>query len=94
MSVDEFHGHLDSQATKFSERVFSILDQDMSGMLDLREFIIGVWNYCTYDTTLVAKVRYGGASLILLRLAPSASSARQTLFFASRALVHTHCSSP
>lgn len=54
--MDEFHGHLDSQATKFSERVFSILDQDLSGHLDLREFIIGVWNYCTYDTTLISKV--------------------------------------
>lgn len=56
VSVDEFHGHLDSQATKFSERVFAILDQDMSGLLDLREFIVGVWNYSTYDTQLVSKV--------------------------------------
>eukprot|EP00752_Nemacystus_decipiens_P002610 g2443.t1 len=58
VSVDEFHGHLDSQATKFSERVFSILDQDLSGMLNLREFIIGVWNYCTYDVTLVSKLLF------------------------------------
>lgn len=48
---------MDSQATKFSERVFTILDQDLSGMLNLREFIIGVWNYCTYDVTLVSKVK-------------------------------------
>lgn len=54
--MDEFHQHLDSHATKFSERVFAILDQDMSGMLDLREFVVGVWNYCTYDTKLVSKV--------------------------------------
>ncbi|CAM9217683.1 unnamed protein product [Hapterophycus canaliculatus] len=27
-------------------------------MLDLREFTIGVWNYCTYDTTLVAKLLF------------------------------------
>ncbi|CAM9426212.1 unnamed protein product, partial [Pylaiella littoralis] len=59
VSVDEFHAHLDSQATKFSERVFFILDQDLSGCLDLREFIIGVWNYCTYDTTLVSKLLFG-----------------------------------
>lgn len=42
--------------TKFSERVFAILDQDMSGFLDLREFVVGLWNYCTYDTALVTKV--------------------------------------
>lgn len=28
----------------------------MSGVLDLREFVVGVWNYCTYDNTLMAKV--------------------------------------
>lgn len=57
VSVGEFHGHLNAQATKFSERVFAILDQDMSGLLNLREFIVGIWNYCTYDVTLVSKVR-------------------------------------
>lgn len=56
VSVNEFHGHLNTYSTKFSERVFAILDQDMSGMLDIREFMVGVWNYCTYDTVLVAKV--------------------------------------
>lgn len=54
--MDEFHGHLGCQATKFSERVFSILDQNQSGNLDLREFVTGVWNYCTYDSKLVSKV--------------------------------------
>lgn len=56
VSVDEFHGHLDCRPTKFSERVFAILDQDMSGLLDFREFVVGVWNYCTYDTVLLTKV--------------------------------------
>lgn len=91
--MDEFHGHLDSQATKFSERVFSILDQDMSGMLDLREFIIGVWNYCTYDTTLVAKVRCGGGyDPPPLR---AVCSIGKTAVVGPRmlCLVHTHCSS-
>ncbi|CAM9567041.1 unnamed protein product, partial [Laminaria digitata] len=55
VSVGEFHGHLNAQPTKFSERVFAILDQDMSGLLNLREFIVGIWNYCTYDSTLVSK---------------------------------------
>ena len=58
ISVGEFHGHLNAMPTKFSERVFAILDQDMSGLLNLREFIVGIWNYCTYDTTLVSKVSF------------------------------------
>eukprot|EP00904_Undaria_pinnatifida_P011356 jgi/Undpi1/7350/HiC_scaffold_22.g09823.m1 len=58
ISVGEFHGHLNAMPTKFSERVFAILDQDMSGLLNLREFIVGIWNYCTYDTTLVSKLLF------------------------------------
>ena len=65
--MDEFHGHLGSQATKFSERVFSILDQNQSGNLDLKEFITGVWNYCTYDSKLVSKVKVDkGCALVAL----------------------------
>lgn len=56
VSIREFHRHLNSQATKYSERVFTILDKDTSGLLDLREFIVGVWNYCTYDKKLLVKV--------------------------------------
>lgn len=37
----------DVEATKFSSRVFSIFDEDSSGKIDLREFILCLWNYCT-----------------------------------------------
>ena len=43
-------------ATKFSERVFGILDMDGSGQLDFREFMIGVWNWNTYDATGITKL--------------------------------------
>ena len=77
--MDEFHGHLNAQATKFSERVFAILDQDMSGLLSLREFIVGIWNYCTYDATLVSKVRCGrrcrATTIAFAKLPPTVSLA-------------------
>lgn len=31
-------------------------------MLDIREFVVGVWNYCTYDTVLMAKVLAAAAA--------------------------------
>eukprot|EP00628_Pelagophyceae_sp_CCMP2097_P040115 CAMPEP_0184268318 /NCGR_PEP_ID=MMETSP0977-20130417/32075_1 /TAXON_ID=483370 /ORGANISM="non described non described, Strain CCMP2097" /LENGTH=658 /DNA_ID=CAMNT_0026574113 /DNA_START=89 /DNA_END=2062 /DNA_ORIENTATION=+ len=54
----EFHRWLGFQVTKFSERVFGIIDLDGSGFLDFREYVIGVWNFNTYDASLVAKLAY------------------------------------
>jgi len=47
MSVEEFHDYLGVPVTKFSERIFGVLDTDGSGALDFGEFCVGVWNYCT-----------------------------------------------
>ena len=47
MSVEEFHEYLGVPITRFSERVFGIIDLDGSGALDFGEFAIGVWN-CTW----------------------------------------------
>ncbi|CAM9446134.1 unnamed protein product, partial [Ascophyllum nodosum] len=30
----------------------------INGLLGLREFIVGVWNYCSYDTKLIAKLLF------------------------------------
>lgn len=58
MSVEEFHSYLGMPVTKFSERVFGILDADGSGSLSFDEFAVGVWNYCTYDVRLVTKLAF------------------------------------
>ena len=58
MSVEEFHQYLGVPQTKFSERVFGILDLDGSGALDFLEFAVGVWNYCNYDTRLITKLAF------------------------------------
>jgi len=58
VSVEEFHKHLGLPVTKFSERIFGILDMDGSGQLDFNEFAVGVWNYSTYDTILVTKLAF------------------------------------
>ncbi|KAH8074883.1 Ca2-binding protein [Aureococcus anophagefferens] len=58
VSVKEFHAWLKYPLTKFSERVFGMLDLDNSGFLDFNEFLIGVWNWNTYDASLIAKLAY------------------------------------
>lgn len=41
-------------STKFSRQVFSIMDEDASGTIDFREFVISCWNYATLgDEALV-----------------------------------------
>ena len=56
--MEEFHSYLGMPVTKFSERVFGILDADGSGSLSFEEFSVGVWNYCTYDVRLVTKLAF------------------------------------
>jgi Ca2+-binding EF-hand superfamily protein len=38
---------LDIERTSFSVRVFSIFDEDKSGLIDFKEFVLAAWNYCT-----------------------------------------------
>lgn len=38
---------MDVERTPFTERVFSIFDDDKSGKIDFYEFVLALWNYCT-----------------------------------------------
>lgn len=58
ISIEEFHTWLGLRVTKFSERVFGVLDLDASGFLDFREYVVGVWNFCTYDAGLLTKLAF------------------------------------
>eukprot|EP00968_Pinguiococcus_pyrenoidosus_P005821 scaffold380_cov272-Pinguiococcus_pyrenoidosus.AAC.10 len=58
ISVEEFHEYLGVTQTRFTTRVLGILDTDASGSIDLKEFIVGVWNWCTYDVRLIAKFAF------------------------------------
>jgi serine/threonine-protein phosphatase 2B regulatory subunit len=58
ITVGEFHSFLGLKETRFSERVFGILDLDESGALEFKEFVIGIWNFCTYDALLITKFAF------------------------------------
>ena len=46
---------LDLEKTRFTERVFSIFDEDRSGKIDFGEFVLSLWNYCTLSRTTLGK---------------------------------------
>lgn len=47
ISIAELLTHIDVERSRFSERIFSIFDEDGSGEIDFREFVLSLWNYCT-----------------------------------------------
>jgi hypothetical protein len=58
MSVDlsEVFNHLRIEKTYFNRRVFGLLDVDNSGSLNFKEFVVGLWNYCTLTDALFGTI--------------------------------------
>ena len=42
---------LDVERTPFTKRAFTIFDEDGSGSVDFREYVLSMWNYCTLDSS-------------------------------------------
>jgi len=47
IDLAEMLAHFDLERTPFTMRVFSMFDEDRSGMVDFREFVLSLWSYCT-----------------------------------------------
>ena len=47
VDLSEVFNHLRIEKTYFNKRVFGLLDVDNSGSLNFKEFVVGLWNYCT-----------------------------------------------
>lgn len=47
IEIAEMLAFLDVDRTKFSKRLFSIFDDDASGEIDFKEFVLSCWNYCS-----------------------------------------------
>lgn len=47
IEIVEMLVYFDIERTQFTKRVFGVFDEDGSGEIDLREFILALWNYCT-----------------------------------------------
>lgn len=49
LSPGEFTEFIGVEHTKFSERVFGVMDLDLSGVMDFEEFVVACWNYATLN---------------------------------------------
>jgi Ca2+-binding EF-hand superfamily protein len=47
IDVAELEAYLRLEKTRFTKRIFSIFDEDNSGSVDFREFVLSLYNYCT-----------------------------------------------
>ncbi len=59
IDLDEFYRYFKLSRTPFADRVFSIMDEDGSGEIDFREFVIAIWNYCTFDLPALVLFAFG-----------------------------------
>jgi Ca2+-binding EF-hand superfamily protein len=59
-SVDlvELYAWLKVKRNKFSDRMFSMIDEDESGQLGFKEFCVGIWNFCTYGDEALCKFAF------------------------------------
>jgi serine/threonine-protein phosphatase 2B regulatory subunit len=57
IALPELLAHIDLERTKFTERIFSIFDEDGSGEIDFREFVLSLWNYCTLTKATLGTFR-------------------------------------
>jgi Ca2+-binding EF-hand superfamily protein len=58
IALAELLAHIDVERTQFSQRVFSIFDEDGSGEIDFREFVLALWNYCTLSRATLGERGY------------------------------------
>jgi Ca2+-binding EF-hand superfamily protein len=49
IQIIELLNYLDIDRNEFTKRVFGIFDEDGSGQIDFREFVVSLWNYCTLE---------------------------------------------
>jgi Ca2+-binding EF-hand superfamily protein len=47
IELAELLAFLDLDRTRFTKRIFTMFDEDGSGLLDFHEFVLSLWNYCT-----------------------------------------------
>jgi hypothetical protein len=55
VALAELIVHVDLPFTSFTEKVFSIFDDDQSGEIDFKEFVLALWNYCTLTAVTLGK---------------------------------------
>ncbi len=47
VNTHELFATLAKDSVNFRDRVFALFDEDNSGQIDFREYVLTLWNYCT-----------------------------------------------
>jgi hypothetical protein len=58
IALAELLTHIDMERTAFTVKIFSIFDDDKSGEIDFKEFVMSLWNYCTLTKSTLGKDPY------------------------------------
>lgn len=58
IALSELLVYINLPITNFTRKVFSIFDDDQSGEIDFREFVLALWNYCTLTSVTLGKPFY------------------------------------
>ncbi len=66
IGLPELLAHLDLPVTPFTEKVFSIFDDDGSGEIDFKEFVMTLWNYCTLTAATLGNFLLSDVKLMML----------------------------
>ena len=58
LDLNEFLTYFVLQKSRFAKRAFSVLDADGSGDINFVEFVLGMFNFCTFDTVSLARFAF------------------------------------
>jgi Ca2+-binding EF-hand superfamily protein len=58
VDLEAFYRYFKLERSAFGDRVFSVLDEDGSGTVDFREFVLAVWNMCSMDMTALLRFSF------------------------------------
>lgn len=51
IEIDEYLLYFELHKSRFAKRAFEVLDSDGSGAIDFNEFVVGLYNFLTFDST-------------------------------------------
>ena len=59
IDLEEFYRFFKLEPSPFADKVFSLMDEDSSGEIDFSEFVLCIWNYCTFELKALVKFAFG-----------------------------------
>jgi len=58
VELDEFFEYLSEEKTLFATQLFMMIDENGSGEIDFNEFLVGLWNICTFEDDCLVRFAF------------------------------------